>query len=90
MSRFSRIFGIAAATVIAAACSNGAKVEGVLEGAASSDVVVKLLNINRYQVLDTVKTDAEGHFLCRVDVEAGQPEFVYIFHNDVKVASLLL
>ena len=90
MSRFSRIFAIAAATVFAAACSNGAKVEGVLDGAASSDVVVKLLNINRYEILDTVRTDASGKFVCKVAVEEGQPEFIYLFHNDVKVASLLL
>ena len=90
MSRFSRIFAIAAATVFAAACSNGAKVEGVLEGAASTDVVVKLLNINRYEILDTVKTDASGHFAYKVEVEKGQPEFVYLFHGTTKVASLLL
>ena len=90
MSRFSRIFAIAAATVFAAACSDGAKVEGVLDGAASSDVVVKLLNINRYEILDTVRTDASGKFVCKVAVEEGQPEFIYLFHNDVKVASLLL
>ena len=84
MSRFSRIFAIAAATVFAAACSNGAKVEGVLDGAASSDVVVKLLNINRYEILDTVRTDASGKFVCKVAVEEGQPEFIYLFHNDVK------
>ena len=90
MSRFSRILAVAAAAVFAAACSDGAKVEGVLEGAPSSDVVVKLLNINRYEILDTVKTDASGHFAYKVEVEKGQPEFVYLFHGDTKVASLLL
>ena len=73
-----------------AACADTAKVEGVLAGAPSSDVVVKLLNINRYETLDTVKTDAAGKFVCKLDVAKGQPEFVYLFHNDVKVASLLL
>ena len=81
---------MAAATVFAAACTNGAKIEGDLEGTSTSDVVVKLLNVNRYEVLDTVKTDASGHFTYKVDVTKGQPEFVYLFHNDTKVASLLL
>lgn len=90
MSRFSRILAIAAATVFVVACSNGAKVEGALEGATSTDVVVKLLNINRYEILDTVKTDASGRFACKVEVKKGQPEFVYLFHGDTKVASLLL
>ena len=81
---------MAATVVFAAACTNGAKVTGNLEGTSSSDVVVKLLNINRYEILDTIKTDAAGNFAYKLDVVKGQPEFVYLFHNDVKVASLLL
>ena len=76
--------------MLVAACADTAKVEGVLADAPSSDVVIKLLNINRYETLDTVKTDAAGKFVCKLDVAQGQPEFVYLFHNDVKVASLLL
>jgi peroxiredoxin len=52
--------------------------------------VVKVLNVNQYQVLDTLKTDALGKFSCKVDVAKGQPEFVYVFHKDRKIASLLL
>ena len=81
---------MAVATVFAAACTNGTKVEGNLEGVSTSDVVVKLLNVNRYEVLDTVKTDAVGNFTYKMDVTKGQPEFVYLFHKDTKVASLLL
>ena len=81
---------MAAATVFAAACTDGVKVEGNLADAPSADVVVKLLNINRYEVLDTIKTDASGNFSYKVEVEKGQPEFIYLFHNDVKVASLLV
>lgn len=80
----------AAAALLAAACTPSARVEGTLESAPSSDVVVKLLNINRYEVLDTVRTDASGRFAYKVDVEKGQPEFVYVFYNDKRVASLLL
>ena len=90
MSRFSRFLFIAAAAVFAAACTNSAKVDGNLEGVSTSDVVVKLLNVNRYEILDTVKTDAAGNFAYKVEVVKGQPEFVYLFHNDTKVASLLL
>lgn len=81
---------MAAAAVLAAACTNGAKIEGSLEGAPATDVVVRLLDVNRYELLDTVKTDASGHFAYKVDVTKGQPEFVYLFHNDTKIASLLL
>ena len=81
---------ILAASALAAACTAGAGIEGVVSDAPSSEVIVKLLNINRYEVLDTVKTDASGHFAYKVEVEEGQPEFVYIFHKDTKIASLLL
>jgi len=73
-----------------ASCSPKASVEGVISGAADKDVVVKLLDMNIYNVLDTVKTDASGHFSYKVDVAEGQPEFVYLFCDDTKVASLLL
>lgn len=90
MSRFSNALMVLAASAFAAACTAGAGIEGVVSDAPSSEVIVKLLNINRYEVLDTVKTDAAGHFAYKVEIEEGQPEFVYIFHKDTKIASLLL
>ena len=71
-------------------CGSNARIDGTLTDAASSEVIVKLLESNRYEVLDTVKTDASGHFSYKVDVAEGQPEFVYIFYKDKKIASLLL
>ena len=80
----------AALVFMAASCGRTAKIEGVVADAPSSQVVVKLLDVNRYQVLDTLTTDQYGRFSYKVEVEKGQPEFVYIFRNDVKLASLLL
>ena len=51
---------------------------------------MKLLDINRYEVLDTVATDAAGKFSYKVDVKEGQPEFIYVFYKDTKIVSLLL
>ena len=80
----------AALVFMAASCARTAKIEGVVADAPSSKVVVKLLDVNRYQVLDTVATDKDGRFSYKVELEKGQPEFVYVFRNDVKLASLLL
>ena len=71
-------------------CGSNAKIDGTLSDAPSSEVIVKLLNTNRYEVLDTVKTNAAGHFTYKVDVAEGQPEFVYLFYKDKKIVSLLL
>lgn len=90
MSRFSRILVFGAVALGLAACAGKATVEGVITGASSAEVVVKQLNINQYQVLDTLKTNAAGEFTCKVNVAKGQPEFVYIYHGDRKIASLLL
>ncbi len=79
-----------AVAALIAACTPGAKVNGVVETAPSSEVIVKLLDINRYEILDTVATDAAGKFSYKVEIEKGQPEFIYLFYKDTKIASLLL
>lgn len=90
-----RIFRTAAlvglAALAAASCGrNEAKIDGTLAGAPGKDVVVKLLNMNTFTTLDTLKTDAAGHFAGRVELKPEQPEFVYLFYKDTKIASLLL
>ncbi len=68
----------------------GARISGVVADAPDSEVIVKLLDVNRYEVLDTVAVDAAGKFSYKVKVAKGQPEFVYLFYKDRKIASLLL
>ena len=90
MKRLSKIIIVVAAAIMAAACSTNAVIEGTVASAPSSEVIVKLLDVNRYVVLDTVATDAAGKYSYKVAVEEGQPEFVYVFYKDTKIASLLL
>ena len=75
-------YGAMAALLVS--CAGKATVKGVLDGAPEADVVVKLLNVNQFQVLDTVKTDASGSFSYKMAVEKGQPEFVYLFYKDTR------
>ena len=86
----SRIIAVLFCALCIAACSPKASVKGELEGAPGKNVVVKLLDVNVYNVLDTVKTNASGRFSYKVKVQKGQPEFVYFFYGDTKIASLLL
>lgn len=81
---------IVLAALAAAACTPKAQIKGTLEGAPQDKVVVKLLDMNNYTVLDTLKTDAAGNYSCKVKIEKGQPEFIYLYHGDTKIASLLL
>lgn len=85
-----KLLTIAALLLLAAACGKNTKIEGTLYETPDSQIIVKLLDVNRFQVLDTVKTDAKGHFSYELDLEKAQPEFVYLFYGDRQVASLLL
>ena len=62
----------------------------MLADAPDAEVVVALLDVNRFEVLDTVKTDAHGRYSCKVDLKEGQPEFIYLFHGSTRIGSLLL
>ena len=78
------------ALLVLAACSPKARIDCTVTDCPESDIVVKLLDVNVYNVLDTVCTDLSGHMKYSVDVKPGQPEFIYLFRGDVKIASLLL
>jgi len=90
MSRFSRIIMLFAAVALTAACGRVARMDVNMSDARSAEVTVRLLDMNKYQILDTVSVDADGRFSYKVPVTEGQPEFVYVFYKDTKIASLIL
>ena len=75
---------------VASSCTDKVRISGKVEGAPDSKIVIKQLSGSGFNVLDTVKTDAAGAYLYKMEVKEGQPEFVYIFDGDTKLASLLL
>ena len=84
------ILAAVALLVAASSCSDKATVNGSLAGAPDSKVVFKRLSGGSFNVLDTVKTDASGAYSYKMKIAQGQPEFVYVFHDDTRVASLIL
>lgn len=86
-----KIFVAVALALILAACQGGkATVDCTVADFPSGALVLKQLNGTVAEVLDTVKTDASGHFKYRVKVAEGNPEFVYVYKGDTRLASLLL
>ncbi|MBQ1635536.1 MAG: hypothetical protein II102_02890, partial [Bacteroidales bacterium] len=81
---------LAAAALLLAACTPKAQIDCTVAQAPRSEVSVRLLDMNVFKVLDTVKTDASGRLRYKVDVKEGDPEFVYLYYKDTKIASLLL
>ena len=86
-SRTTKLLAGAAALLCLAACSQGAKIDGTVKDA--SDIIVKRLDVNTIKVLDTVKTKS-GAFSYKVNVQKGDPEFIYLYHGDKQLASLIL
>lgn len=79
--------------ILVASCStksHKAKVEGKIDGLTNSEIVVKVLNINVQNILDTIKVDQKGEFRYVVKLTSASPEFYYLYHKDRKIASLIL
>lgn len=90
MRIFSQFVAAVLLTAAAVSCGKNTSIEGTLHEGAGESVIVKLLDVNRFQVLDTVKVSDAGTFRYALDVEAGKPEFIYLFHGERQIASLLL
>lgn len=88
--KISRIAAAGCILLLAVSCAKTAGIEGTITGASDDEVIVKLLEVNSYNVLDTVKTDKSGSFSYKIELAKGKPEFIYLFHKDTKIASLLL
>jgi len=76
--------------MLAACAKDTAKISGILKGVQGKDIEVRQLNVNTYNVLDTVKTGNDGSFAYQLAVKEGDPEFIYLFYNNKKFASLIL
>ena len=85
-----RIIAALSAAILLTACGSKTVIDGTLKDKADAPVIVKLLDVNKYQVLDTVKTDASGAFSYNAEIAEGCPEFIYLFYGDRKIASLLV
>lgn len=90
MKNCNKILVLALAALALAACGDKARIRGTVAGASGSQIVVKQLDVNTFRTLDTLKTDAAGSFRYDVKVAAGDPEFIYLFYGDTRIAALLL
>ena len=89
--RSCRIIAAAVLALALSACQGGkATVDCTVVEAPSASLTVRQLNGTTPVVLDTVKTDAAGRFSYKVKVEKGNPEFIYVYKGDTRLASLLL
>ena len=90
MKSCNKLLALALAALALAACADKAHIKGTLAGAPDRQIVVKQLEVNTYRDLDTLKTKADGSFRYDVKVAPGQPEFLYQYYGDTRIAALLL
>ena len=90
MKKCNKLAALALAALALSACGDKANIRGTLADAPGRTIAVKQLDINAFRDLDSIKTGADGSFRYDVKVAKGQPEFVYLFYGDTRVAALLL
>ncbi len=90
MKSFNRVLAAIGLMAAVLSCGKNTRIEGNLHEGAGRNVVVKLLDVNRFQVLDTIKVQDGGNFSYALDIEEGKPEFIYLFYGERQIASLLL
>ncbi len=85
-----RILALGAVLALFASCAPKASVSMTVADAPGASLAVHKLNVSSADLLDSVKTDSKGRFTYNVPVAKGQPEFIYIFKGDTRLAALLL
>jgi len=90
MRNCNKLLLLACGVLALSACGDKARIRGTLAGAPDRQLIVKQLDVNTYRDLDPIKTAADGSFRYTVPVAAGQPEFIYLYDGETRVAALLL
>ena len=87
-----KILLFAAVAVLAISCSKTptAKISATIEGGADTSVVLAKLLFNKLQAVDTIATDAAGHFDYKVKLSGNEPYFYYLYMGDNQLAALVL
>ena len=88
--RSFRFIALGAVLALFASCAPKARISMTVADAPETKLAVHKLNVSSADLLDSVKTDAGGHFKYSLPVKKGQPEFVYIYQGNTRLAALLL
>lgn len=87
-----RLIPLLCVVALLASCNGNpvARMGVTVENAPDSAVVLQKLNYNRLVAVDTVKTDASGHFNYKVKLTGNAPYIYYLYMGGRPVASLVL
>ncbi|MBR3303468.1 MAG: TlpA family protein disulfide reductase [Bacteroidales bacterium] len=67
-----------------------AKINVTVDGVNKGKIALKLLNVNKLELVDTLLTDQKGSVSKKIMLPNGSPNFYYLSYNGVEIANLLL
>lgn len=87
-----RLLSLLCTVALLAACDKTpvAHIDATVDRAPDSSVVLQKLNHSRLVAVDTIRTDAKGHFDYKVKLTGNPPYFYYLYLGDAPVASMIL
>ena len=89
--KISKIIAASAVVLAAAACAPKAQIDGVVEGLGSGDTLtVNVLDVNSLRPVKTVAVAEDGSFKVKLDVDAKDPDIVYLGYKNVLLPSILV
>lgn len=90
MKNFSISAAILCAAVLFSACEKASVSGKVTPVPASGRILVETAQGASMKVVDSVKLASDGSFSFKIKLEKDQPEFYYVYKDEVKLASLVL
>lgn len=85
-----KVFFVGMFALCLSSCAQKAFIDMTVDGAPSEKLAIYKLNVSSGELLDSVSTDAAGHFRYSVKVEENQPEFIYVYRGNTILSTLLL
>ncbi|HCV16090.1 MAG TPA: hypothetical protein DF637_07145 [Rikenellaceae bacterium] len=67
-----------------------ATIEGTITDMQSGNIVLKVLDVNTQVEVDTIIVKSGGKFSYKVKKSTDTPEFYYLYHNNIRIASMIL
>ena len=84
------VLALGVALALLGSCSPKASFTLTVKDAPGVSLAIHKLDVSTTELLDSVTTDANGRFRYSVDAKKGDPDFIYVFKGDTRLAALLL
>ncbi len=86
-----RVLFFLAVLFLAVSCGkHNANISATISGAGDKDVVLQRLDINNIVPVDTIKTNKNGFFSCKIRFADNAPQFYYLSYNNRRIASMIV